>query len=139
MKKRLRSEKKTFLAGALIIMGRISLSVSFCLILSALALSYPIQSADLAIGISIIVLLLLVAGHLLGDYLWIINVFIQSIAFAFLVLGAVIIRLYIDRNPHSISSYEISVVTACIAGFVLSVYWLRRKKHARKSARHRIG
>lgn len=126
------SEKKIFLASAFIIVGRMGLFTSACLILVALALSYPIQSIGLFIAIPLSLLLFLVAGCLLGVYSWIIDILVQSIAFAFLVLDAVIVRFYLGRDPHSILSHEIVVAAASIVGFVLSIYWLRHRKRRGK-------
>lgn len=100
--KQSKSDKKSLLAAALIIIGRIGLFVAIPLILFALVFGYPIEPLRVGLGIITAYLLLLVAGYHIEAYLWIIDILFQSIAIGFLILGATIIRLYFASSPHSV-------------------------------------
>lgn len=134
--KQSKSDKKSLLAAALIIIGRIGLFVAIPLILFALVFGYPIEPLRVGLGIITAYLLLLVAGYLIEAYLWIIDILVQSIAIGFLILGATIIRLYFASSPHSVSPDKVVVLMVSIVVFILSVFWLQRKKRTRRMTKN---
>lgn len=134
--KQSKSDKKSLLAAALIIIGRIGLFVAIPLILFALVFGYPIEPLRVGLGIITAYLLLLVAGYLIEAYLWIIDILFQSIAIGFLILGATIIRLYFASSPHSVSPDKVVVLLVSIVIFILSVFWLQRKKRTRRMSKN---
>lgn len=121
------SDRSIFIASALIILGRIGLIAAVCQGLCVFFFDIPWDPVRLWLVFSISLVLLIVGARLVRAYLWLIDTFVQSIAFGTLILAAVIARHYFGRAPFFLTAYEISILALCLMGFGASVFWLRRR------------
>jgi hypothetical protein len=134
-----RIENRLFWASALIIVGRLGLFIPVCLSIFALVLGYPIKTEVLALTVPISIVFLLIAGHLIEAYLWLVSIIVQSIALGFLLVDVHILRFYIVRDPYFLLPQEFLLFASCAAGFSVCFFWLlRKRRHVSKPNEARI-
>jgi len=122
------SDKKLFLISALVIIGRTILVVVASYLPFVVFFDYSMPVERLAIAFAISAAILLCAARLSNGYLWLLDVLVQCMAVATVVLVAAIVRVCVGRTPYSVTSSEAITVVVSLLGFGLSVSWLRRKR-----------
>lgn len=138
-----RPSKGRIVAGvALAVLGKMGLVVSSFYSLSTVIFFWPsdrlrLLRVGLILGVS--VLLLIGAARLFRDSHWW-RVFLRSLPFIIGALGCLgvistVAHLYTNRQPHSVTGYEATWFFICLAGTLLCIFNLRRRKrHANHTA-----
>jgi hypothetical protein len=112
----------------LLLIGRTALPIGLTLLLTRAFFGHPMGLTRPLVGTTVGFLLLAAAASRLDDAKFLTNELVRGLAFATMLVSAVSVRLYFHRVPHALAPRELHAGLACAAGFVASVFWLRRDR-----------
>lgn len=112
----------------LTLIGRTSLPIGLTLLLTRAFFGRPQGLTRPLVATAAGALLLAAAASRLDDAEFLTDELVRGLGLAAGVIAALALRLYFHRTPHALSSRERVAASACAAGFLGAMLWLRRER-----------